>query len=73
MVDDHRPDEQRWACAHRLRGHVGAIVGFAELMADGAAGPLNDQQAEFIDKILHGAHDAMRLLDDVTLAIRFDS
>jgi signal transduction histidine kinase len=49
--------------SHDLRSPLTSIRGFVDLLA--MAGPLNDQQAAFVDKIRKGADDITSLVEDL--------
>jgi signal transduction histidine kinase len=49
--------------SHDLRAPLNAIIGFAELLQDEEAGPLQQQQKEFTAEILGSGRDLLRLLD----------
>jgi len=49
--------------SHDLRAPMNAIIGFAELLQDEEAGPLQQQQKEFTAEILGSGRDLLRLLD----------
>jgi signal transduction histidine kinase len=49
--------------SHELRTPLNAIVGFAELLSQGALGPLNDSQREALEGVLKAAHETLTLLD----------
>lgn len=64
-TEQHAADMLFASIIHELRSPIAIIMGFAELMEDGAAGPLNDGQHRYIAKIQEGAHDIERLVNDV--------
>jgi len=51
--------------SHELRTPLAAIGGYAELLALGVRGPLNDQQQTDIDRILQAQSHILRLVDDL--------
>jgi PAS domain S-box-containing protein len=62
---DHYKDEFLSVISHELRTPLNAVTGFGSLLADGAAGPLNEQQSDFARKILLGAESMLVLVDDL--------
>jgi signal transduction histidine kinase len=51
--------------SHELRTPFNAIIGFAELMYDGKAGPVSQRQQEFLRDILTAARHLLQILNDV--------
>lgn len=51
--------------SHELRAPLDTIVGFAALLADGAAGPLAPRQQEFSDRIVKAGRHLLALVDDL--------
>jgi len=51
--------------SHELRTPLAAIGGYAELLALGVRGPLNDQQRTDIERILQAQSHILRLVDDL--------
>jgi signal transduction histidine kinase/DNA-binding response OmpR family regulator len=51
--------------SHELRTPLNAIVGFSDLMADKAAGPLTDKQGRFIGHVRDGARHLLQLINDI--------
>ena len=51
--------------SHELRTPLNAVIGFSELMQDGAAGPVTKEQHEFLSDILSSAKHLLRLINDV--------
>jgi signal transduction histidine kinase/DNA-binding response OmpR family regulator len=51
--------------SHELRTPLNAVIGFSELMQDGAAGPVTKEQHEFLNDILSSAKHLLRLINDV--------
>ena len=51
--------------SHELRTPLNAIIGFAELMFRGKAGPLADDQHEYLGDILTSAKHLLQLINDV--------
>jgi signal transduction histidine kinase len=51
--------------SHELRTPLNGIIGFSELLYDGKAGPLNEQQREFLNDILGSSRHLLQLINDV--------
>ena len=51
--------------SHELRKPINFITGFASIMADEVAGPLNDVQRGYLDKIMSGADILVALVNDL--------
>jgi len=49
--------------SHELRTPLTAVIGFAELMRSGQAGPMGLIQREYMDDILHSAQHMLRVLN----------
>lgn len=56
--------------SHDLRSPLTFMKGFADLV--GMVGELNDQQAEFMEKVLSGIHQITTLVDNIQDAGRWD-
>lgn len=54
-------DEFVGMAAHDLRNPLGVIMSFSEILLEGAAGPLTDDQREFLD-VMHGSSQFMLAL-----------
>ena len=50
--------------SHELRTPLGAVLGFAQLLRDGRAGALTDEQVEYVDDVLTGASYLLRVVND---------
>jgi PAS domain S-box-containing protein len=50
--------------SHELRTPLGAVLGFAQLLRDGRAGPLTPEQTEYVDDVLTGAGYLLRVVND---------
>jgi PAS domain S-box-containing protein len=59
--------------SHELRTPLNAIIGFAELIHDGKAGPVNDEQVEYLDDVLASANHLLRLLNGILDVARVES
>jgi PAS domain S-box-containing protein len=51
--------------SHELRTPLHTIIGFAELLAERLAGPLNDKQARFVDHIHRDSLHLLQLINDI--------
>ena len=51
--------------SHELRTPLNAIVGYAELLHDGVAGPVNATQLEQLERVQLSARHLVELLDDI--------
>lgn len=58
-----RPVDRAKRLSHDLRTPLNGIIGFAELIRDGKAGPVTETQREFLGDILESARQLGRLLD----------
>jgi signal transduction histidine kinase len=48
-----------------MRTPLNAIMGFGSFLEDGCAGPLNDRQRDFVQKIMKGSDRMLLLVDDL--------
>jgi signal transduction histidine kinase len=51
--------------SHELRTPLNAILGFSQVLADEAVGPLNDRQLEYIGDILNAGRHLLALINDI--------
>jgi PAS domain S-box-containing protein len=51
--------------SHELRTPLNGIIGFSELLHDGKAGKVDEQQKEFLGDILNSARHLLQLINDV--------
>ena len=51
--------------SHELRTPLNGIMGFAELLRDGVAGPLTATQREYLDDVKASADHLLRLIDEL--------
>jgi signal transduction histidine kinase len=59
--------------SHELRTPLNAIVGYAELLHDGIAGPVNETQREQLDRVQLSARHLVELVDDILSFSRIES
>jgi signal transduction histidine kinase len=59
--------------SHELRTPLNAIVGYAELLHDGVAGPINDTQRDQLDRVQMSARHLVELVDDILSFSRIES
>ena len=59
--------------SHELRTPLNAIIGFGELLDDGEAGPLLEQQKDFTRTIVTSGRKLLRLINDVLDLIRVEA
>ncbi len=70
---EHHPADLLFASiVHEIRSPIAIIMGFAELLEDGAAGALNQGQQRYVTKIREGAHDIERLVNDVLDLVKME-
>jgi signal transduction histidine kinase len=62
---DRYKDEFLSVISHELRTPLNFIMGFASILEDGVAGPLLEQQAEYLHKISQGAERMLLLVNDL--------
>lgn len=65
LAADRLKDEFLSVISHELRTPLNAIMGFGSLLEDGVPGDLNEQQREFVSKILDGSEQMLELIDDL--------
>jgi signal transduction histidine kinase len=51
--------------SHELRTPLNHVLGFTELLADGAVGELNETQKEYLHDVLQSSRHLLSLIDDV--------
>src|SRR6266567_202624 len=59
--------------AHELRSPLNAIHGYLDLVLDDIAGPLNEQQREFVQRARAGSEHLYALLEDLLIIARADT
>jgi signal transduction histidine kinase len=61
------------AVSHDLRTPLHVLIGYAEMLAEGAAGALNAEQTELVSRLREGALRFQDLIDDVLDVARLDA
>ena len=71
-ANDDRDDPPRYVSAqgtvdlprltHDLRAPLNGVLGFAKLLHDGKAGPLADQQKEFVADVLESGQELLKVV-----------
>ena len=51
--------------SHELRTPLNGIIGFAEFLADGKPGVVNDKQKEYLEHILNSGRHLLHLINDI--------
>jgi signal transduction histidine kinase/CheY-like chemotaxis protein/putative methionine-R-sulfoxide reductase with GAF domain len=51
--------------SHELRTPLNAIIGFTQLVADKALGPVNEKQEEFLGHVVDSARHLLSLIEDI--------
>ncbi|HEY7234923.1 MAG TPA: CHASE3 domain-containing protein [Gemmatimonadaceae bacterium] len=59
--------------SHELRTPLNAIVGYAELLHDGIAGPVNELQREQLDRVQLSARHLVELVDEILSFSRIEA
>jgi signal transduction histidine kinase len=59
--------------SHELRTPLNAIVGYAELLHDGVAGPVNETQREQLDRVQLSARHLVELVDEILSFSRIEA
>jgi PAS domain S-box-containing protein len=62
---DHVRNEFIATASHELRTPVTSILGYAELLSEGAAGPLNGRQVELLGRVNRNSQRLLRLIGDL--------
>jgi signal transduction histidine kinase len=58
--------------SHELRTPLTSMVGYLEILRDGEAGALTDDQVHFLEIVDRNCHRLMDLIDDILLTARMD-
>ncbi len=59
--------------AHELRTPLSSVTGYIEMLLDGDAGPLNEQQQDYLRTVESSAHRLLRLTRDLLDVARLES
>ena len=51
--------------SHELRTPLNAVIGFAEMLADPACGPLNARQAKYVGSVLEAGRHLLEVISDI--------
>jgi protein-histidine pros-kinase len=51
--------------SHELRTPLNAVIGFAEIIHDGRAGAVSDEQREYLGDILNSSRHLLRIINDI--------
>jgi signal transduction histidine kinase len=70
---DQLKDQFVSSVSHELRTPLTAMVGYLELVLDGEAGELNENQAKFLEIVSRNSMRLNRLVDDILFVARVDA
>jgi signal transduction histidine kinase len=70
---DRMKDQFVSTISHELRTPITAIIGYLELMLDGEAGELTEQQARFLEIVSRNSDRLFRLVNDILTVARIDA
>ena len=59
--------------SHELRTPLTSIVGYVEMLEDGDAGPLNEDQLQMVDVVSRNSHRLLALIEDLLTLSRIES
>lgn len=59
--------------SHELRTPLNSIIGFSEVLQDGAYGPLNGKQEKYVSNILSSGRGLLSLINDILSLARLES
>ena len=62
---DHAKSALLAGMSHELRTPLNAVIGFSQVLQEGYFGELNQKQREYVDDILGGGQQLLRLVDSV--------
>lgn len=66
-------DEFMSVMSHELRTPLTALIGYAQLLCDGALGMINERQNKALQKMLNRSKDLMNLIDNILMATRIEA
>lgn len=72
-ADSEAKNEFIATLAHELRTPLTAILGYAQLLSGGVAGPLEGKQKQFVDDILSCAEHLERIVEETLALAKLDS
>ncbi|WP_372073312.1 ATP-binding protein [Tistrella mobilis] len=58
--------------SHEFKTPLNAVIGFTDMVMQGAAGPLNDRQREYLGHVRDGGNRLLSLIDDILEMVRAD-
>ncbi|HEX5617046.1 MAG TPA: ATP-binding protein [Solirubrobacteraceae bacterium] len=70
---DRMKDQLVSSVSHELRSPLTSIVGYMELLLDGEAGDLNDDQRQFLEIMSRNCTRLTKLVDDILFVARVDA
>jgi signal transduction histidine kinase len=70
---DRMKDQFVSTISHELRTPITAIIGYLELMLDGEAGELTEQQVRFLEIVSRNSDRLFRLVNDILTVARIDA
>jgi signal transduction histidine kinase len=70
---DRMKDQFVSTISHELRTPITAIIGYLELMLDGEAGDLTEQQKRFLEIVSRNSDRLFRLVNDILTVARIDA
>ena len=59
--------------SHELRTPLASVLGYAEMLEDGAAGPLTDRQLELVSRVDRNGRRLLSLIEDLLLNSRIET
>jgi PAS domain S-box-containing protein len=59
--------------SHELRTPLASVLGYAEMLEDGAAGPLSDRQRELVGRVDRNGRRLLSLIEDLLLNSRIEA
>ncbi|MGO4599938.1 ATP-binding protein [Terrabacter sp. 2RAF25] len=59
--------------SHELRTPLASVLGYAEMLEDGAAGPLTDRQVELVSRVDRNGRRLLSLIEDLLLNSRIEA
>jgi signal transduction histidine kinase len=70
---DRLKDDFLATVSHELRTPLTSIVGFLEMLLDGDAGPLNEEQRRFLEIVMRSSERLMRQVGDLLFVAQLDA